>query len=321
MKMNKSSNGNRPLISFILTCYNLPVRTIQECLDRIMSLSLRPHEREIIMVDDGSDACVINELTGYRDSLIYIRQKSCGLSAARNIGIQMATGTNIQFIDGGDRLVPEVYEMCLDIVRYNNPDIVMFKSSDKETPVAAFHTNEPVDGTKYMLCNRLKTTVNNYIFNRKTLMDLRFNPIMTNNDNEFTPLLLLRAEKVYATDIVAYLYGKDRTSGTDIRNKKHTIRALNDTELIIFRLNELISSIPRREQLALQRYVAQLTMDYIRNIMKLTHSSKLLEDRLERLKTRGLFPLPDRKYTTHYSIFRKFANNRITRGLLTALLR
>ena len=37
----------KPLISFILTYYNLPVKMLCECIDSIMALSLRPVERVI----------------------------------------------------------------------------------------------------------------------------------------------------------------------------------------------------------------------------------------------------------------------------------
>ena len=93
-----------PLVSFVLTYYNQPVKMLKECLDSILVLSLRPYEREIIIVDDGSDTCPMNELMKYGDDIIYIRQKNKGLSEARNMGIRIATGAYIQFIDADDLL-------------------------------------------------------------------------------------------------------------------------------------------------------------------------------------------------------------------------
>jgi len=321
MKQNRDIGANRPLISFILTCRNLSADTIRECIGSITALSLRPHEREIIVVDDGSDECTVDKLTDCRDHILYIRQKDSGLNVARNTGIRMSTGKYLQFIACYDRLMAEAYEQCLDIVRYDNPDIVMFKSSDKEGSVSSFQTPEPTDGAGHILCNDLDTAAGKYIFSRKILMDTRFTPGMSHGDDEFTPLLMLHAEKVYATDITALLHGEDPALDTVARDKKQIIRSLNDTEHIIFRLNELASSIPHREQLALKRYVTQLTTDYIRNIIRFTRSSKFLDERLEKLKARGLFPLPVRSYSAHYSIFRRLANNKITRSLMSALLR
>ena len=45
-----------PLISFIITYYNLPPAMLRECMGSIAGLNLNRHEREIILVDDGSAA-------------------------------------------------------------------------------------------------------------------------------------------------------------------------------------------------------------------------------------------------------------------------
>ena len=70
---------------------------IKKCIHNLLLLSLSKEEREIILVDDGSDISLINEITEIRDDLIYIRQKNNGLSAARNVGIKMASGKYIHF--------------------------------------------------------------------------------------------------------------------------------------------------------------------------------------------------------------------------------
>ena len=57
--MNTSfDSSNSPLVSFIITCRNLPVKQITECLDSITGLSLRTQEKEIIVIDDGSDVSI-----------------------------------------------------------------------------------------------------------------------------------------------------------------------------------------------------------------------------------------------------------------------
>ena len=53
---------DEPLVSFIITYYNLSVQMLCECIDSILRLSLRSFEREIIVIDDGSDMSPINDL-------------------------------------------------------------------------------------------------------------------------------------------------------------------------------------------------------------------------------------------------------------------
>ena len=121
-----------PLVSFIITTYNLPSEYLEFCLKSILQLSLNPKEREIIIVDDGSDLSPIHDLMDYQDDFIYLRQRNQGLSIARNTGIKIATGRFLQFIDGDDYLLQRGYEHCLDLVRYHNPDIVYFELTAKE---------------------------------------------------------------------------------------------------------------------------------------------------------------------------------------------
>ena len=125
--MDSKQQEMTPLVSFIITNYNLPVNLLSKCIDSVLALSLRPSEREIIVVDDGSDLSPINDLVTYGDEIIYVRQKHGGVSIARNTGIQMARGRYLQFIDGDDYLIQAAYEHCLDIVRYSQDiDVVPF---------------------------------------------------------------------------------------------------------------------------------------------------------------------------------------------------
>lgn len=320
--MNTSyESNNKPLISFIITCRNLSIRQLSECINSIVNLSLRASEREIIIVDDGSDVSVIDELGKFRDDVIYIRHCRCGISSSRNLGLRTASATYIQFINGDDRLITDAYEHCLDIVRYKDPDIVLFNTSDKEKDSSAFYMPEPIDGAQYMRHNDLHATAWGYIFRHKILMDLRFTPGLLNEDEEFTPQLFLRAERVYSTDIIAY-FCKKRTSNF-IKNKEPRIvlKRLNDFEHIIFHLQELSELMPIADREAMQRRVAQLTMDYIFSIIKLTRSSKQLNTRLKHLENKGLFPLPDKKYNKRYSLFRRITKNRIIRRCLSLILK
>ena len=94
-----------PLVSFIITYYNLPVDMLHECIGSIMQLPLQSEEREIILIDDGSDITPLNEIIDYRDEVIYLRQHNQGLSTARNVGVDISKGRYIQFIDADDCLI------------------------------------------------------------------------------------------------------------------------------------------------------------------------------------------------------------------------
>lgn len=307
-------------LSFIITTYNLPVGLLKECLESILALSLSKDEREIILIDDGSDLSPLEELLDFEDSILYLRQPNKGLSEARNMGLRIASGDYIQFVDGDDRLLRVPYEHCLDLVRYHNPDMVLFMATDKATAETPFFYDGPFTGAEFMHNYNLRASAWGYIFRRSILGELRFTPGLLHEDEEFTPLLVLRAERVFSGNCKAYYYRRRSASITHSTNKQHNLRRLADYERVLFHLQDVKATLPENERVALQRRIAQLTMDYLYNTILLTHSGKHLDTAIERLTARGLYPLPDKHYTTKYTLFRKVIASSIGRKLLMAAI-
>ena len=311
-----SEETGRPLVSFIVPCYNTPAEMLQKCIDNITDLSLADEEREIIVVDDGSDDPAITDLLMYRDDIIYIRKRNGGTSTARNMGIRMATGRYLQFVDSDDYLSKKAYEHCLDIVRYMSPEMVMFEFAREESSNVDYKDTEVFDGITYMSNNNLKIVPVGYVFKKEILGDLRFPENIYCEDEEFTPRLVLRADKIIKTNAVAYIYRKRDNSKSRNKSIRVRLRNLNDLETVLYTLQDLSQTLRTAERTALERRVAQLTMDYIYNIIIHTRSENQLNRRIERLKKRNLFPLPDRNYTKKYKWFRKMANSSIGRRML-----
>ena len=298
-----------PMISFILTYYNQPVKMLQECIESIIALSLRPYEREIIIVDDGSDLSPINELLKYGNDIIYIRQKNQGLSEARNIGIRMATSQYLQFVDADDMFNQAAYEHCLDIVRYKSPDMVVFDFCNSSTHGSTFNDSELMTGTEYMKSHNIHGTACGYIFRRNILGTIRFTPSIFHEDEEFTPQLLLHAQTICYTDAKAYIYRKHAGTIMSRKDKRNKIKRLCDQLYVIRSLQAFCNTLQANEQKAIQRRVDQLTMGYIYNVIRETRSRHYLDRKLNILRRDGLFPLPDRNYTTKYKWFRRLLNS------------
>ena len=288
-----------------------------ECIDSILALSLRPFEREIIIVDDGSNVSPMNGLMQYGDEIIYIRQKNSGLSVARNNGIEMAQGEYLQFIDSDDHLIQVPYEHCLDLIRLNvGIDMVMFDFTSTATKETSFKDSEVITGSEYMLKNNIHATAWGYLFKRTTLSELRFTPGIWHEDEEFTPQLLIRAEHVCTTDAKAYYYYKHKGSITTHNDDESKTKRFNDIRGVLDRLQYLCDRVPQSDRVALQRRVAQLTMDYIYQVIIQQRSQKALNACINELNSKGLFPLPDRDYSQKYIWFRKMTNSRLGRTIL-----
>ena len=302
---NTSFQEAQPLVSFIIAYYNLPVQMLCECIDSILALSLQPSEREIIIVDDGSKVSPMNGLMRYGDAIIYIRQKNQGLSCARNKGIDMATGKYLQFVDADDKLITASYNYCIQLLReHEDADMVMFDFTNDETQQQMFSLLYTTNGTELMRHHNIHGTACGYIFRKNNLSELRFTPGIYHEDEEFTPLLLIRAELLLVTDAKAYYYNKRRYSITTSTDKEKTQKRLNDCHSVIVRLHNKADRLPVNERLAIQRRVAQLTMDYLYQVIMQTRSSQELNQRIKQLRSQGLFPLPRRNYSQKYVWFR-----------------
>ncbi len=319
--MQNIQTPKTPLVSFIVTYYNIPIDMLRECIESIVNLSLKEEEREIILIDDGSDVVPLDELIDYRDQIIYLRHKNMGVSDARNKGIDICKGKYIQFVDADDCLIKSNYEQCLEKVKNNDPDMVLFRLSRDSVEVdSPEYFYGPVTGTDYMRHNNLCASACSYIFRKKLLVGLRFTSGILHEDEEFSPQLILRADIVFSTDNCAYYYRERKGSRLNSNDPDNQKKKLDDAEYVIFELDHLAATLPSAERIALQRRVAQLSMDHIYNVIMSTHSEKILDEYLDRLRKRGLFPLPDREYTLKYSYFRKMINTKLGKKILLRTL-
>jgi glycosyltransferase involved in cell wall biosynthesis len=89
----------RATISCIVPVYN-GARFLGEALDSILAQSLPPSE--IIVVDDGSTDATPDVVAAYAKQVSYVRQVNAGPSAARNRGIELASGEFLAFLDADD---------------------------------------------------------------------------------------------------------------------------------------------------------------------------------------------------------------------------
>ena len=308
-----------PLVSFIITTSKHQKEYLVECIKSILQLSLNPKEREIILIDDVSDICPLNDLAEYLPNIIYLRQPNQGVSVARNYGMKIATGKYIQFIDGDDYILKAAYEHCLDIVRYHQPDIVTFNYCKNNKNIEpSYELPTPVTGTDFLNNNNLHGAAWSYIFRHSIVGSLQFTPgIVYGEDEEFTPQLFLRAERIFKINTEAYFYRDNKNSVSHQYHKEKIQLRMDNSMEVLLHLQQLLDKIPVAERQALNHRIAQLTMDYLYNNIRLNHSLISLNKCIKQLRSHGLYPLPDKDYTKKYTMFRKAISTYLGRiGLL-----
>jgi glycosyltransferase involved in cell wall biosynthesis len=94
---------DKPLVSAIVPCYNA-APFLRETLDSILTQG--EAVSEIIAVNDGSTDDTATILATYGDRLRTVHTENRGVSAARNLGTQLARGEFLQYVDADDVLLP-----------------------------------------------------------------------------------------------------------------------------------------------------------------------------------------------------------------------
>lgn len=120
------------LLSIIIPMYNAG-KYISECLNSIIGQSL-DDDYEIIVINDGSTddgAEKVEELARKYPFIRLFDQENQGVSAARNLGLSMAKGTYIHFVDADDTLYPDSYRTLVPFAQ-KGLDIIYFENLSAE---------------------------------------------------------------------------------------------------------------------------------------------------------------------------------------------
>lgn len=111
-------------ISVIVPVYNA-ARYLDKCIGSILGQTYS--DLELILINDGSrddSGAICDRWAGKDPRVKVIHQENQGVSAARNAGLDAATGAYIGFVDADDEIAPETYETVLSQI--GDHDIVMW---------------------------------------------------------------------------------------------------------------------------------------------------------------------------------------------------
>lgn len=105
--------SNRPLISIIMPNYNRG-DCIEHSINGILNQTFQNFE--LIIIDDGSTDNSVERIKSFKSEKIKLfTQENKGVSAARNLGIQNASGNWISFCDSDDVYLPTRLETFLEL--------------------------------------------------------------------------------------------------------------------------------------------------------------------------------------------------------------
>lgn len=202
-------------VSVIIPVYNVE-KYVKTCIESVQSQTIR--DIEIIVVNDGAtdnSRRLIAEIDDER--VIIIDKENGGLSSARNVGIEAASGQYLAFVDSDDWVAPDyiekMYRICeeydCDMVQCSYADVYdedKHYLDDAQDGIPTFYTGREFSYAMYTLLSWKCNLTWNKLYRKELFEEIRF-PIGKIHEDEFTTYKVAwRANKVGVIPDKLYFY-------------------------------------------------------------------------------------------------------------------
>ena len=199
------------MISFIIPAYNAR-KTIGKAIESILNQEKSDIDYEIIVVDDGSNDNLKDELEKYENKIRYFYKENSGVSDARNLGVKMSKGEYIIFVDSDDYIfrsllkdIQEYINKKIELIKWNPVFVDADGNRLKQEKSVKFEmtTGEDVFNLLFGKDNLIDCLWNYAI--KKSLM-MEFPSKMYHEDFRTMPLMILKAKSMVSIDRYEYFY-------------------------------------------------------------------------------------------------------------------
>ena len=237
-------------VSVVIPVYNV-ASYLHKCVDSVLNQTL--NDIEIILVDDGStdgsgDICDEYASLG----VVVIHQKNKGLSAARNAGLNIATGEYIAFLDSDDYVAEQMYYDMYSVANSRGIDIVycdyVYDNNGKISPGGGIYLPpgrriENAEIRSILITEQSKTILWfawKSLFRRNLLLSNRIRFIEKNiiEDTPFNLEAALCAESIWFINKGLYYYVQTPNSLMRLKYKRNFCERLNNCYLARKQISE-----------------------------------------------------------------------------------
>lgn len=272
-------------ISVIIPVYNVE-KYIRQCIESVINQTLK--DIEIIVVNDGTkdkSMKIIEEYISDRRILI-INKENGGLSSARNLGMKLAKGKYIYFLDSDDWIerltLEEIYSFAennkldiaiADIYFYDNEThkIIERKTKDNcsQKKGSYFWGNYGIEA-----CNKL--------YKKNFLIDnnLFFEENIIYEDDLFTIITSFSTNKIRYLNKNYYYYRQNRKGSimtSSIKDKR-----IKSLEIIISKIKELKEKLQKNEFSFLRLTIMEIY--YLNIIYDITNKHNICASKIKELE-------------------------------------
>ncbi len=184
----------------------IPVYRVEAYLERAVEsvLAQTLEEKEIVLVDDGSDdaspAICDRYAQTYPELVRVIHQENQGLGMARNAGVRIAVGDYVAFLDSDDTVEPEMYARMYEKAVEEDCDIVMcdvriLYVEENRSSVSVTYPKAEIDPSDYIATGNNITYSVNKLFRRSIWEDAQYER-MVFEDIALIPSLVTRYPRI-----------------------------------------------------------------------------------------------------------------------------
>ncbi|HFZ7009291.1 TPA: glycosyltransferase family 2 protein [Streptococcus agalactiae] len=314
-------------ISVIVPLYNVE-KYIINC---ISSLTNQTYQNiEIILIDDGStdnSGRICKKLAQEDHRIIYLRKENGGVSSARNLGLQYATGSYIGFVDSDDYISKTMYENLLKRLLETNADIAetdfalidnRFTKKKRKKIQKVLNKEEAI--REFLSGNVVENNLVIKLFKKTVIANLKFKEdVIVGEDMLFSLQALQNSDRVTVDTTNAdyfYVVRSNSTMNTitekdidnlsileqefkkiDIPQLKSYLEAKLIREKVKFVSRVLISNKAHLYSDIIDRYLQEVRHYSIKNIINFLSSKHCL--------TITIMKISPKLYTLLYKVFQK----------------
>lgn len=281
------------LVTVIIPVYNVE-KYLERCIESVINQSYR--KIEIILIDDGSEdnsTRICKEYTNKDNRIRFMHQENKGVSAARNLGIDSATGKYICFVDSDDYVKKDYVLYMLTNLKKTDSDLSICvplievckgkwkihsleenRYFNREEGLISLFSRRGMHGGPY--CKLYKTDI-------LSRYHIRFQEdVKISEDNLFCYEYLRRCNKVYYSSQDLYYYCMNMASAS---NKKYIPKNINDSQLHFRAYWEIEKTVRNEESRVVRYYLTMMSSKCIRLVYKYNLFKYLSEEEIQYIRS------------------------------------
>ena len=227
-------------LSIIIPIYNAG-KYLSNCIKSTLNQDLSKSEYEIILINDGStdgSEDIILQFTSVHENIIYLKQTNKGVSSARNLGLSIAKGNYITFIDADDTINNNTLGSILEAAIKENLDILYLNLTYCDSN-GIFIEDSPKVGSEDLVHNGFvheRRTFISTLYKKVLIKNIYFIPgIIVGEDTVFNAMAQSKALRCSYFSLPYYNYFQHANSAS---NKTKSEKVFNGCLIAIQKLEE-----------------------------------------------------------------------------------